>query len=65
MKGLKARDKLSKKSFKEFCEKYSFYIPEYQKNFYSPENLQLFLEARYDFFRVHAKELQIKVYNPD
>ncbi|MCH7755397.1 NAD-glutamate dehydrogenase, partial [candidate division KSB1 bacterium] len=64
MKGLMTKDKLSKNSFKEFCEKYSFYIPEYQKNFYSPENLQLFLEARYDFFRVHSKELQIKVYNP-
>lgn len=65
MRGLMTKDKLSKNSFKEFCEKYSFYIPEYQKNFYSPENLQLFLEARYDFFRVHSRELQIKIYNPD
>ncbi|MFQ5650248.1 MAG: NAD-glutamate dehydrogenase domain-containing protein [bacterium] len=51
-------------SFDSFCQKYSFYIPQSHKNFYSSEDLNLFLRARYDFFREHSEEVKIAVYNP-
>ncbi len=52
-------------TFEAFCEKYSFYIPESHKNFYSPEDLHNFLVARYGFFKEHSTEVKIAVHNPD
>jgi len=49
----------------DFAEKYTFYIPESHKAFYSPRDLELFLKARYNFFKVHQHEVEIGAYNPD
>ncbi len=52
-------------TFADFSEKYAFYIPESHKNFFSKEDLNLFLRARFDFFKKHTKEVQLKAHNPD
>ncbi|MCR9143421.1 MAG: NAD-glutamate dehydrogenase [bacterium] len=53
---------------RRFHELFSFYIPEAHRSFYSPGDLELFLDTRFEFFagRKTAKSAQPKlaVYNP-
>ena len=57
--------KLNHKILRQFCEKYSFYIPELHKNIYSKKDLRKFLEARFDFFKYHFDDLKITAHNPE
>lgn len=52
-------------SFESFSEKYRFYIPESHKSFFSSEDMERFLRARYNFFRYRDTDLKITAYNPD
>jgi glutamate dehydrogenase len=54
---------LSNHLIDDFCEKYKFYIPESNKNFYSPGDLKAFLRARLDFFLNRKEEIKILVEN--
>ncbi len=40
---------------RRFHELYSFYIPDSHRSFYSPGDLELFLDTRFDFFRAPRK----------
>ena len=48
----------------EFKEKYLTCIPEAQRNFYSPTDLEAFLEARWGFFHKRTEQVSIRAYNP-
>jgi len=54
-----------KLSFEKFSKKYSFYIPEAHRNFFSVEDMQNFLRARYEFYCSSTSEIKIEVFNPD
>lgn len=47
-----------------FKEAYSFHIPESHKAFYSSEDLEKFLRARYSFFEERPAEVKVAVYDP-
>ncbi|MEQ9364295.1 MAG: NAD-glutamate dehydrogenase, partial [Leptospirales bacterium] len=52
---------------RSFHELYSFYIPESHRSFYSPGDLELFLDTRFDFFsnrKLKSGEPKLRVYNP-
>ncbi len=51
--------------FARFREKYAFYIPESHKNFFSREDMDVFLRARYEFYLDCHEEIKIRVYNPE
>jgi len=53
------------KLFSDFSKKYSFYIPESHKTFFSSRDLDLFLKSRFKFFKVHKHDVEISAYNPD
>ncbi len=53
--------------YDEFRETYAYYIPESHKAFYSAEDLGLFLQARYEFYRntsARADDIHLRVHNP-
>lgn len=52
---------------RQFHELYPFYIPESHRSFYSPQDLELFLDSRLGFCSAYKKktgELKLQVYNP-
>jgi len=51
--------------FKQFEQKYSFYIPETHKNFLSDDDMEGFLSARYAFFRERTDDLKVNVSDPN
>ena len=49
---------------RKFRELYSFYIPQAHRSFYSPGDLELFLNARLNFSETFAGEIKLRVSNP-
>ena len=49
---------------RSFFEKYSFYIPPAHKSFFSSEDMDRFLDARYDFVFKRTGDLKLKIENP-
>ena len=60
----KSGDATEQALFDDFRKIYDFYLPDFHKNYYSPDDLSHFLRDRYDYFRQKDEEVKIRVYNP-